>query len=337
MSDKVQSNTQKSSNRLIWLDIIRGLAIILVIYAHLLKNNTSLINSVLNSIRMPTFFFISGFFIYGVVYDFQLLLRRLKNRLTRQLYPTIILFSLFVVLFKNSNFEYAFDTYKAGYWFTYVSVLFFITLAPLLVLFTKIGLSNKGRIAVFLIIIVLSLVMQTLAFKLGFFETKIAGLLSFEHYIGYLRFLCAGCVFRIFWERYSDKLMNWTVYVLSIVCFILGFNFGGMLKILSIFFGIYVILFTAYKLSNIFTSSKILNFLSYLGSLTLEIYLLHYFVLNSTVYQWSWYSNFLTRVVNTPYELPIVLMLSLIIGLICLLIDKILIKINIKKYIFGKK
>lgn len=323
-------------NRELWIDVLRGITMLLVVYSHVCGTRSDL-NSYFITTRMPLFFFISGFFIYSVEYDYSLLWRRLKNRLTKQLYPTIILFCLFVLLFCKCRLSYYFfDEYKAGYWFTYTSVLYFLTLAPLLVLFHKLRINSAGRILVFLGILILSGFIQDATTHL--FKIKFWRLLSFQHYITYLRYLVAGCIFRILWNKYDKKLMRWSLFVVSIIGFMIFNVYASILwESLTSFCGIYFMLFLIYKLTAHCYESKILGFFSFIGSMTLEIYLLHYFVLWAGVYNLPFYKNLLQTTTNTPWEFPLVFIISLSVALISLLIVFVLRKLNIYRFIFWKK
>lgn len=82
--------------------------------------------------RMPLFFFISGFFAYSttVVWDFATLCRSLWKKIRIQVVPTVIFFSLFVIMLHRGSWEKAIsllqhDT-KGGYWFTIVLLQMFV-------------------------------------------------------------------------------------------------------------------------------------------------------------------------------------------------------------------
>lgn len=327
-------NNPKS--REVWIDILRGITMLLVVYSHLVSSNSSL-NSVFMTTRMPLFFFISGFFIYSLDYDFQLLWKRLKNRLTKQLYPTVILFSLFVIVFENCNFLMVYDDYKAGYWFTYVSVLYFLTLSPLLLLFSTLKLNDWGRILVFSAIILISIITHSVASHANIFASDLSHLLSFEHYISFLRYITCGCIFRILWNKYNNQLMSWILFTLSLAGFIIclrGHN--SYISILTGFFGIYIMLFTIYNLTRkINANNRIVIWLSFVGSMTLEIYLIHYFIL-STIHQFDFMESLKLHIVNTSWEFPIYICLSIVVAVMCLLIVKLLRHLKIYKYLFAK-
>ena len=340
-SDIHFTQQKKTKNREVWIDVTRGITMLLVLYCHTIVyspgEGSSSLNTIFLTSRMPLFFFISGFFIYSLDYDFQLLWKRLKNRLVKQLYPTVILFSLYIIVFENCNFLLVYDDYKAGYWFTYVSVLFFLTLSPLLLLFSKLKLNDWGRILVFSAIALISLITHSVASHANIFASDLSGLLSFEHYIAFLRYITCGCIFRILWNKYNNQLMNWILFTLSLAGFIIclrGHN--NYMSILTGFFGIYIMLFTIYKLSHYFTNNLILNWLSNIGSLTLEIYLLHYFIICSVLPNFQLFQVLKMRFLNTSWEFPVYICISIVVAFVCLLIVKLLRHLKIYKYLFAK-
>ena len=64
-------NMSMDSNRLQFIDIIKGIAIIFVVLAHLIQTNTlesktNVVFQIINSFHMPLFFFASGFIVFKV-------------------------------------------------------------------------------------------------------------------------------------------------------------------------------------------------------------------------------------------------------------------------------
>ena len=49
-----------TKKRIQWIDIAKGISIILVVYGHSGLNNVPIIGSWLHAYRMPFFFFVSG-------------------------------------------------------------------------------------------------------------------------------------------------------------------------------------------------------------------------------------------------------------------------------------
>ncbi len=333
---KILPADKKISNRAEWIDMIRGVAMILVVYAHLCHSQTFL-KSIISTTRMPLFFFISGFFMYSIEYNSQLIWRRTKNRVIKQLCPTIIFFLLFVAIFYHFDvIGGGYDEFKVGYWFTYVSVLYFFTLIPILYLFTKNRVKSHVRILAFTLLILISVVCQSyVASHTSFYSTGLSNLLSFEHYISYLRFIFLGCIFRILWNKYNTKLLKWPYFIISAISFVLSLYIGGYLILLTPVAGIYILLFTFYNLSRSFPNHVILRALAFIGSLTLEIYLIHYFVL--AYFETPAILRFIKSTYNTIWEFPIVTLNSLIIILCCIIIVWVLRWSKIYSLLFWKK
>lgn len=125
-----------------YLDLMRGFTMLLVIYSHLclhLLPAESQLNAVFLRFRMPVFFFVSGFLAATIEWTPEKLQRRLRNRIRKQLIPTIIVLFLYATLIyllrdmelKHSWYRipagmnhadfvgYKFSTpFKGGYWFT---------------------------------------------------------------------------------------------------------------------------------------------------------------------------------------------------------------------------
>ncbi len=140
-------------DRLEYFDALRATSIIMVVYGHIYSNLLNLMTSGLSYINewrmqfsMPLFFFISGFFTYSISYSIPVFKRRTRNRLLRQLYPTIILMFIMCSIWPNRSYiDFITDEFKGGFWFTIVSVEVFLITAPFLVLFYQKNFSAKVR------------------------------------------------------------------------------------------------------------------------------------------------------------------------------------------------
>lgn len=139
--------------RLEYFDALRAASIIMVVYGHIYSNILNLMTSGLSYINewrmqfsMPLFFFISGFFTYSFSYSIPVFKRRTRNRLLRQLYPTIILMFIMCYIWPNRSYvDFIIDEFKGGFWFTIVSVEIFLIAAPFLVLFYQKNFGIKVR------------------------------------------------------------------------------------------------------------------------------------------------------------------------------------------------
>lgn len=160
-------NNSQVNNRLEHLDALRGMTMLFVIYFHILAyfaESDSIVNDCIMRWRMPLFFFISGFFATFKNYDGNLYKNRVYNRLSKQLYPTIIIFAIFIFVswlmgtapLKEYLLHGIYDPAKLGYWFTIslVEVYLIYTAISVALFFKKIDLKKQGM--VYLLISVVS-------------------------------------------------------------------------------------------------------------------------------------------------------------------------------------
>lgn len=115
-----QSLSPAGKERLRVLDVIRGVTMILVVFHHVrgvtfgLYGLPSPLSEFFVAFRMPMFFFISGFVAYKAVeaWDWTLFGRRITRKAMVELVPTAVFFTLFVTL---EGWDW---TFPGGYWFT---------------------------------------------------------------------------------------------------------------------------------------------------------------------------------------------------------------------------
>ncbi len=126
--------------RLYHFDIIKGVAIFLVIMGHVLTMcvrsiDRATVFKIIGQIHMPLFFFISGWFAYREDARGLPVLPKLRSRALQLLVPMVVVSSLWIYYFPHSGLESPLDStwcglwsneWKNGYWFT--PVLFEIIL-----------------------------------------------------------------------------------------------------------------------------------------------------------------------------------------------------------------
>ncbi len=121
--------------RLTYFDIIKGIAIFMVVMGHVLTMcvrdiDAAVLFKMIKNIHMPLFFFISGFFTYKVTAEGQpFALPRLGQRAMQLLVPFLVVSALWIWYFPHSGLRspivstfyglYS-DVWKNGYWFTLV-------------------------------------------------------------------------------------------------------------------------------------------------------------------------------------------------------------------------
>ncbi len=137
--DSFQLSPQPAApKRMEWLDAMRGATMMLVVAYHIaqftfampLKQSASMPFLVL--VRMPLFFFVSGFLSYSsrAVWTPGSLLRAVGKKARVQITPTVVFLTLYVCLILKPSWDtvehvLASPT-KSGYWFTWTLFLMFV-------------------------------------------------------------------------------------------------------------------------------------------------------------------------------------------------------------------
>ena len=305
-----------------------------------LRGGQSVVTQIIALFRMPLFFFISGYFVYSVNYTKNLYRRRLANRLKSQLWPTIIFWALFCIGFCNSNFSQSLqDHFKSGYWFTFVAVELFCIFSPLFLFFTWKNSSIRQRNMILLGFSALLLTTAIVGSKiLGWETTKLWGFLSFSDMFLYMPYFTLGILFKINNDRILKIITNKIFVLASFIAFIalLSIPMNALVHIGCAVAGISIIHYLFWKIFQYksILESRISYLLQYIGTLTLEIYLLHYFIIEALKIVPD--INILTGLKNTLFEFPVYLILSSIIicgCLGCLYLFKIL---RLNRFLFPK-
>lgn len=136
--------------RLGYIDAMRGFGILSVIYSHLIvmgmrgSEYDSSVAPVIQLYFMPLFFFISGYLSakIGNIHNVSEFKTLVMNKIKYLLIPTITMFLLCVAYFRMSLVDSIMDSFKGGYWFTYVLfciVLLYAFLVMVLKPFGKVG------------------------------------------------------------------------------------------------------------------------------------------------------------------------------------------------------
>lgn len=331
----------KKSNRLLHVDAIRGVTMLLVVYNHIVtfclpSPCLTEINSILLLFRMPLFFFISGYFAYNADYTKDLLVKRSINRVVKQFYPTLILWLLCCFIFESAPiYDWPFDNWKNGYWFTFVPVEIFFIVAPLLCLFFYCRLSRKIQ-SISLTALCLIFVLLHHHYSLSGGWAKWNSLFCLWHLLCYIPFFILGMIVKLHNELFHKLFRKKWLLFLSTMCFICCIQYPNTpfyrpLSAISAIFTIYSLFFWLYNTGNRIVN-KIFSSMAIIGCSTLEIYLIHYFIVYSV--RENAYLECLDAVQNSIYEFPILLMLSIITCTLCLLAVRLLKYLNVYYLIF---
>ncbi len=228
-------------------------------------------------IRMPLFFFVSGFLLDkpGVVWKLKDVIPFIKKKAKIQLIPTFVFMLLFCYLFDINIIGCFMDSAKSGYWFTITLFQYF--LAYSLCKMMPARFQYKAL-----------LVMSVLL--LGMTRLPVWGAFQFDK-LWYFVFFSFGAYVKSHFQSFVDFLEGRYFSVLLVAFFLIAFmkikgSFPDVTLVRAvenIFLGIagICIVFNFFrKHEESFRQTTVLGkALQYIGKRTLDVYLLHYFFL----------------------------------------------------------
>ena len=272
--------------RIEYIDAMRGFTMILVVYSHIchfcLGDSLLGFNETFFLFRLPCFFMLSGWLFEPVAQ--RSFMANVRHKFMVQIIPTFI---FLLLLAPPPEFFHQLGALKGGYWFTFVLFEFFV----LYMLIVRI--SKRWSVLVALAIALSSFVyaryynsIQLSAVGIQIWIVNALGFASVALWRFFLFFYIGAWM-----RRHFDAIIWWTskpaIFLMIIVvffaiastphidnvCYEMGrFYIGGIT-------GMWMV-FTIFRLSTL--SLKKLHLsepLQYVGTRTLDIYLLHYFFL----------------------------------------------------------
>ena len=332
-----------AKQRIAYIDAMRGFTMILVVYSHVcnycLGDKWMGWNDVFFLLRLPCFFFISGWLFeqVGRQWDRVSITSTIQHKFMVQIVPTAI---FLLLLAPPPLFFSKLGATKGGYWFTFTLFEFF-----LICIFSEHFLKKyHGLFAFFISITAFCYdVNYSYYFKDMGLMTQALGFLSFITWRYYLFFYIGTWV-----KRHFDEFIRWTSKPIVIIAVVIGFALiawhphsentiqayfifavGGLLGL--------IIVFTFFQsFSRFFIKDSWLGRnLQYVGTRTLDIYLLHYFLLPRFLMK---YSGMLHAYDNQWLEFVVAMTLSLIIVMGCLLVCYVIrLSPFLGHYLFGVK
>ena len=334
------------SKRIGYIDAMRGFTMILVVYSHIchfcLGDSNMAFNDVFFLFRLPCFFFISGwlFKVTDPVWSI------IKKKFMVQIVPT--LFFLFL-LAPPPVYFHQFGAFKGGYWFTFALFIYFLLYIGSYLLFRRYQ-CKKIDIIMFLVALVISIsaywydINYSRLSSMQTWQKDILGLLSFVTWRYYL-FFFLGTLAR----KYSLHFLKLTSNVILVAAVVIAFfvismfsqndifiheyfrfAIGGVLG-LTMIYASFRFLYTYSKLSPLVSR---LSPLEFVGTRTLDIYLLHYCFLPRFLMAYS--PQF--HAYNSSIQFVVIMVIALIVLLLCLLTSYILrLSPFLGHYLFGAK
>lgn len=341
--------------RIAYIDAMRGFTMILVVYSHIcgmcLGDRWMGWNDIFFLFRLPCFFFISGWLFEKPerLWDGITIRSVVKKKFMVQIVPTVI---FLLLLAPPPLFFSRLGATKGGYWFTFALFIYF-----LLNIFSSWLVRKRTAKQQDWLLFAFALIVSILAFcydvyynryfsHLGWL-TKGLGFLSLMTWRYYLFFYIGTFV-----KRHFEAFIRWTdkpiVIGLVVIGFIavsqipqtdciplvyLVFAIGGILGLTMIF--------TLFRHIGSYISTRptshfslfIFHTLTFIGTRTLDIYLLHYFFLPRFLLT---YGDQLRAYDSQLLEFFVALILALIVVGLCLIISRIIrLSPFLAKYLFG--
>lgn len=274
--------------RLEYIDALRGLAILLVVFMHVPQYGFGqsiggYYMEMAILLAVPLFFFISGLFVPLEITP-PISIKKIGKRLHSILLPTFLIGGLYAILNHISIMDMLQDKFKAGYWFTITLFEFFLIVDMIRLMACK-----KQRLFNILLIgacfVCYGLSMPTVQRMYG--DMVIAHILGVAQWKYFIFFVLGMFVKHNTETIHSDKggaaivIAFLIVYAANAIGDFqlngLLYNINLLLKEISIVLLAYYVFYT-YR-TTFSSQTRVGRCLSKIGTYTLEIYLMHYFVL----------------------------------------------------------
>ena len=344
---------QSKPNRIGYIDALRGLAMILVVYFHIAAYGFGSYeigyNDIIERFRMPTFFFISGWLFYkaGRIWNREAIKGMIRKKFMVQIVPTVVFMLLYLIMFNLLDVS-SFGSDKKGYWFTFVLFEYFVIYIMAEALLNQQD-STKGEMRVLVVMLIFSICAfyyakyyTRYAMELGVWK-DLLGFFSFVK-IRHIIFFWMGTFVRRHFDQFIQLTNNHYVTAILIGLFTAIIVWPTVLSINGVEYIAYlvagvsgtIICFTFFRIHAQHFSQETWygRSLQLIGRRTLDIYLIHYFVLPYNLVLpdvWLLYHH------NTLF-VPMALILAFWVVIISLLISSILrVSPLLAKYLFRAK
>ncbi len=341
--------------RLQWLDALRGFTMILVVAYHVAqvsfgeseKLSASLPFLVL--MRMPTFFFVSGFLAYNVRFQWTVpnTLRLTWKKIRVQVIPAFIFLCVFIVL-RKTDFWHSFvvsmrSPTKGGYWFTWVLLQMFL-------IYYMVCLAARNRNWAVWVLWVTSILVYESMYMPKYFTYHKDLFFFFSSLIKtmeFMQFFVFGNLVHRYW-RQVQRLFDspWFFPIVVVLAFLccadffrwhhLRFMWTNLPRTLSMYLLVIILVMFFRHYEAWFTKDKpIGRGIQYIGTRTLDIYLLHYILLPTIPCVGAWLN---ANRPNFVVDIVLSFTVALIVIAFCLLISNLLrISPFLRLHLFGKE
>ena len=330
-----------AGGRIEFIDAMRGFTMILVVSHHVatfcwrITDQVPSVHEYLVQFRMPLFFFISGFVLYkaGVTWDLQQVIRFFKKKIPVQLLSPLVFFLLFIYVTDRSMVDAIGNHVKYGYWFTFVLLEYYVFYAV-----TRFCIRTRWASVV---LVALGLVLYTGIQNTVPVSPYILGVLSTIQWKFFI-FFVLGTLVKEYYPRVEAYLDSKWLMAVVVAFYFLVNAFRDLIHVhpLAVSFslsltGLMVVFAFFRSKQSLFARDRVLGrSLQYIGRRTLDIYLIHFFLIPS---------NLSTFTLFTAHPMPVIeatasLLVTLLIVAMCLLISNIIrLSPMLARWLFGAK
>lgn len=286
----------KQTQRIEYIDAMRGFTMILVVLHHVSLMGfgvDSAIGRWLIEFRMPLFFFVSGFVLYKSTHkwDIHNALAFLKKKLSVQLLSPFIFFCIYVYIQKKDFVMSLADPSKAGYWFTFMLFTYFLIYIACQIFFDKLRFGHRLRDFT---LISLGLFVFVSAYGVSYLFLEKNNL--YAGFVGganlkYFLFFALGTLVKKYFVKFENLLDSSLLVPISVTAYFLmnvfynpinggGAAFRFSFILLTAGTGIVCVFAFFRRYQNLFNYNQPAGkVLQTIGRRTLDIYLLHYFLI----------------------------------------------------------
>lgn len=292
-----------TKQRLHHFDIIKGIAILIVVMGHVMifgihKIDSAFLFKLTEKLHMPLFFFISGYFTYKII-DGKIALPNLLSRFKQLLIPFLCVSTLWIYYFPHSGIESPLnstwqglytDYWKNGYWFPiclFELMLIYFATTPLL------NKLKKTSLQICIILLVYALIGVITRIGNPLMNTLLGMPLIFQ----FMPIFFVGVLAKKYSDKFNQLLISNIAMTLSILiggfliyftCYYWEFpqvpHFVVEIATSILHIAVVMVAFAVIKpwseceFSND-SPNKLIRALQYIGKESLAIYLIHYFFL----------------------------------------------------------
>ena len=301
------ANREGGTQRIGYIDALRGFTMFLVVLEHVamcwgVVGKGISIHDYLVQVRMPLFFFISGFVLYKheVVWNASHIVAFFKKKIPVQLISPFIFFAVFLHVNGIALGDGLMDQYKVGYWFTLALLEFFVIYAA--VRFTvRQWWSSIVLLAIGIVLYWFCWPSMTSGNRT---LDNVMLLLSVSQWRFFL-FFVLGTLARQHFGTVERWLGNKWVLLVAVVFYLVVNSLGDVLPVKAVpmrgllsLTGLTAVFAFFRSRQALFSRETALGrTMQYVGRRTLDIYLIHYFLIPVNL-------NFIT--VFTDHPMPIV-------------------------------